>query len=290
MLERFRVQASLFHSGQLCGHQVFDARPGRGFLHVLRRGEMDMLHRRGGALARTHLARPSLLLFPRAVHHEFINPPVDGSDFTCATLDFDGGARNPIVQSLPDAVVLPLEEIEGLEPALDLLFAESDRVRCGSRLLANRLFEVVLIQVLRWIIDHPGAAGIPQGMMRGLSEPRLTKAPFALHAAPEADWTLERMAATAGMSRSAFAAAFKHATGITPAAYSLDWKLNVAASHLRAGRPVKQVALDLGLRRCADAVARFPPADGRVAARMAGAAAAGRLSTHPQQAMHATAR
>lgn len=246
VLERFRVQASLFHSGPLCGHQVFDARPGRGFLHVLRRGEMELRHREGSRLARMHLSEPTLLLFPRAVHHEFINPPRDGSDFTCATLDFDGGNRNPIVQSLPDVIALPLERIDGLGATLDLLFAESDQVRCGSKLLTNRLFEIVLIQVLRWIIDHPTEAHVSQGMMMGLSDPRLAKALMALHAAPEADWTLERMAANAGMSRSAFAAAFKAVTGTTPAAYSLDWKLNVASSLLRGGRSVKQVAMDLG--------------------------------------------
>lgn len=246
VLERFRVQASLFHSGPLCGHQVFDAKPGRGFLHVLRRGAMDMLHREGATMARKHLAEPTLLLFPRAAHHEFINPPVEGSDFTCATLDFDGGIRNPIVQSLPDTIVLPLEKIDGLGATLDLLFAEADQVRCGSRLLTNRLFEVVLIQVLRWIIDHPEEAKVPPGMMMGLSDPRLAKALIAVHESPNADWTLERMATSAGMSRSAFAAAFKEATGTTPAAYCLDWKLNVAISLMRAGRSVKQVALDLG--------------------------------------------
>lgn len=246
VLERFRVQASLFHTGTLCGHHVFDARPGRGFLHVLRRGQMDMLHREGARLARTHLSEPTLLLFPRAVHHEFVNPPIDGPDFTCATLDFDGGARNPIVQSLPDIIAVPLQCIDGLSATLDLLFAESDHVRCGSRLLANRLFEVVLIQVLRWIIDHPDQAHVPQGMMLGLSDPRLAKALVAVHDAPDAEWTLDRMAAHAGMSRSAFAAAFKQATGTTPAAYALDWKLSVAASLLRTGRAVKQVALQLG--------------------------------------------
>jgi transcriptional regulator GlxA family with amidase domain len=83
-------------------------------------------------------------------------------------------------------------------------------------------------------------------MMMGLSDPRLAKALIAVHDAPGADWSLERMASTAGMSRSAFAAAFKQATGATPAAYLLDWKLNVATSLLRSGRSVKQVALDLG--------------------------------------------
>lgn len=246
VLERFRVQASLFHTGPLCGHQAFEAVPGRAFMHVLRRGELDVVHRDAQGLQRLHLSEPTLLLFPRAVHHEFFNPPVDGSDFTCATLDFDGGARNPIVQSLPDFMALPLSQIEGLEPTLELLFAESEQARCGSRLLTNRLFEIVLIQVLRWIIDHPAQARVSQGMMMGLSDARLAKSLVALHRAPEEAWSLERMAAIAGMSRSAFAAAFKSSTGTTPAAYSLDWKLSVAGSLLRAGRSVKQVALDLG--------------------------------------------
>lgn len=246
VLEQFRVQASLFHSGPLCGHQRFEAVPGRAFMHVLRRGEMEVLHQGEQGLRRVHLSEPTLLLFPRAAHHEFFNPPLDGSDFTCATLDFDGGARNPIVQSLPDFIALPLDQIEGLEPTLDLLFAESDQARCGSRLLTNRLFEIVLIQVLRWIIDHPAQARVTQGMMMGLSDPRLAKSLVALHRAPEQAWSLERMAAIAGMSRSAFAAAFKRATGATPAAYLLDWRLSVAGSLMRAGRSVKQVALDLG--------------------------------------------
>jgi transcriptional regulator GlxA family with amidase domain len=80
----------------------------------------------------------------------------------------------------------------------------------------------------------------------GLSDPRLAKALAAVHRSPCDDWPLEKMAGAAGMSRSAFAAAFKHATGTTPAAYLTDWRLSLAASMLRSGRPVKQVAAELG--------------------------------------------
>lgn len=246
LLDRFRVRASLFHTGPLCGLHVFEEAPGRAFMHVLRRGEMKVRHQGAQGLVRTHLVRPTLLLFPRPIHHEFINPPADGADFTCATLDFDGGDRNPIVQSLPPAVLIPLDEIEGIESSLALLFSEADKVRCGSRLLVDRLFEIVLIQVLRWVIDHPLEAGVTQGMMMGLSDSRLARSLVALHDAPQQEWSLERMASVAGMSRSAFAAAFKSATGTTPAAYLLDWRLSVATSMLRRGRSVKQVAIDLG--------------------------------------------
>jgi AraC-like DNA-binding protein len=247
LLERFHVRASLFHTGALCGRTRFEAQPDRAFLHVLRRGRLRIEHR-GGPLARRALVvdEPTLVLYPRAVHHEFVNPPRDGSDFTCATLHFDGGDRNPIVSALPDLVLVPLDAVPGLRPSLELLFAETDRLRCGSRLLADRLFEVVLIQLLRWVVDHPQAAGVSGGLVMGLHDPRLARALVAVHDAPQDDWTLARMAALAGMSRSAFAQAFKQATGTTPAAYLTDWRLTLASSALQAGRPQKLVALELG--------------------------------------------
>lgn len=247
VLDRFRVQAALFHTGRLCGNRAFEALPGRAFMHVLRRGEMEVRHLPGETdVPNLHLAGPTLLLYPRALHHVFVNPPQDGMDFTCATLDFDGGERNPIVQSLPSVIHVPLDAVDGLRPALDLLFAEADHVRCGSRLLANRLFEVVLIQLLRWIVDHPAEVGVASGLIMGLSDPRLAKSLVALHHAPHEDWPLERMAAIAGMSRSAFAAAFKAATGTTPASYLTDWRLTLATSMMRTGRPVKLIAAELG--------------------------------------------
>lgn len=247
VLERFRVRASLFHSGPLCGRSVFEARADRAFLHVLRRGRLRIEHARGSGLRqRVVVEEPTLLLYPRAVHHAFVNPPRDGSDFTCATLHFDGGDRNPIVAALPPLLQVPLRAVDGLAPTLDLLFAETDRVRCGSRLLADRLFEVAVIQLLRWAIDHPQAAGITGGLFSGLADPRLAHALVALHRAPGEDWPLARMAREAGMSRSAFAEAFRAATGTTPAAYLTDWRLAVASSALRAGQPQKLVAADLG--------------------------------------------
>ena len=247
LLDRFHVRASLFHSGPLCGRTTFEALPDRAFLHVLRRGSLQIEHPvHSGQRKRVTVDEPTLILYPRAVHHAFINAPREGSDFSCATLYFDGGDRNPIVAALPPLVLVPLDAVPGLRPALDLLFSETDHARCGSRLLANRLFEVVLIQLLRWIIDHPQAAGVSSGLVMGLSDPRLARALVALHAAPQDDWSLTRMAAAAGMSRSAFAEAFKAVTGTTPSAYRTDWRLTVASTRLRAGQPQKLVAAELG--------------------------------------------
>lgn len=208
---------------------------------------MDAAHRdAAGTPQRRRIDRPSVVFYPRPVDHEFHNAPVDGSDFACATLDIDGAPTHPLLDALPPLVVVPLDVAAELEPALDLLFAEIDHVRCGNRALADRLFEVVLIHLFRWLLDHPDELGSPVGIIAGLADERLARALTAVHEAPGDAWTLETMARHAGMSRSAFAAHFKQVVGQTPAAYLARWRITLAQSQLRAGASVTRTAADLG--------------------------------------------
>jgi len=247
LLKRFRVRVNFFHSGTLCGLQKYDCSSGRGFLHVLRRGTMEVTHHgAAGVPKRLVLDEPTLLFYPRPLTHHFHNPPKEGSDFTCAALEFEGGASNPLACSLPPFIRLRLADVEGLEPALALLFAETDRVRCGQRLLADRLFEVVLIQLLRWLLDHPEEAGIQPGLITGLSDPRIARALVAIHDTPGDGWTLERLAERAGMSRTSFATVFKQVVGQTPADYVVSCRIALAQMGLREGRPIKLLADQLG--------------------------------------------
>ena len=247
ILERFRVQARLHHSGALCGTSQFDAGAGHGFLHVLRRGRLRVSHPGARDMPRSmHFNEPTLLLYPRPLTHRFHNPPSEGSDFTCARLDFEGGANNPFARALPPLICLPLSRVPGLDQALELLFAEIDRVRCGQRLLADRLFEVVVIKVLRWLLDHPQEAGMRPSFLTGLSDPRLARALVAMHDAPGASWPLHRMAERAGMSRTAFANTFREVVGQTPADYLSDWRMSLAQSRLREGQAIKVLADELG--------------------------------------------
>jgi AraC-like DNA-binding protein len=247
LLQRFSVRAQLFHNGPLCGVTHFDAQPGRAFLHVLRRGEMVIKHRpKAGPPRRVVVSEPSFVFYPRPLAHDFHNAPVEGADFSCASLEFEGGASHPLARALPAMLLLPLQQVEGLEQSLALLFAETDRVRCGHRLLADRLFEVVLLQMLRWLLDHPVEGGVPVGLLTGLADPHLAQALVAMHEEPGKPWSLQGMARTAGMSRSAFAARFKSALGETPADYLANWRLSVAQVELRNGRSVKSLAAELG--------------------------------------------
>lgn len=247
LLERFRMHAHLFHTGPLCGVTQFSAEPGRGFLHVLRSGEMVVTHpARSGAQRKLKVTEPTLLFYPRPLAHGFHNAPRDGADFVCATLDFEGGLQHPLVRAMPPLLVLPLRSVEGLEHTLALLFAETERVRCGHRLLADRLLDVLVLQLLRWLLDHPAEAQLPIGLLTGLAHPKLARALTALHETPGATWSLEAMAGVAGMSRSAFAAAFRQHLGQTPAEYLVCWRMSIAQTLLRRGASVKAVSDELG--------------------------------------------
>jgi AraC-like DNA-binding protein len=178
--------------------------------------------------------------------HDFHNAPKEGSDLVCATLNFDGGEHHPLARALPPLVLLPLHAIDGLQHTLALLFSETDQRRCGQRLLADRLFEVLLLQLLRWLLDHPQEAGMPAGLLTGLSHPGLARVLVALHEAPAEGWSLERMADCAGLSRSSFATTFKAHVGTTPADYLTRWRIALAQNQLRRGDSIKTVADDLG--------------------------------------------
>ena len=247
ILERFRLRARLHHAGALCGLHHFDAGEGHGYLHVLRRGQPAVSHPGAREVPQAlHFEQPTLLLYPRPFTHHFHTPPDEGADFTCARLDFEGGAEHPLARALPPLIALPLARVEGLGLALELLFAETDRPRCGHRLLVDRIFEVVVIQLLRWLLDHPQEAGVRPGFVTGMAHPGLARALIAMHDAPGEGWTLARLAACAGMSRTAFAVTFRDVVGQTPADYLSDWRVALAQTRLRAGQPVKAMAEELG--------------------------------------------
>ncbi|CAJ3661604.1 AraC family transcriptional regulator [Burkholderia pseudomallei] len=67
-----------------------------------------------------------------------------------------------------------------------------------------------------------------------------------MHADPALPWSLERMAAIAGMSRSRFAAHFAGTVGLPPGEYLLQWRVGLAKTLLRRGYAVKEIAPEVG--------------------------------------------
>jgi len=68
----------------------------------------------------------------------------------------------------------------------------------------------------------------------------------ALHGDPARPWTLDDMAATAGLSRSGFALQFKQTVGLTPGEHLARFRIATAQERLARGVPLKVVAFDVG--------------------------------------------
>lgn len=239
LLERFSVTAQVFHAGALCGINTLEAEAGVGQLHLIQRGPLEVFH----GNTSLQISEPSLLLYPRATTHRFVSDADSGADMACANVRFEGGAQNPICAALPEVICLPLHGIHGASEVLALLFEEAFTQRCGRSALVNRLFEVVMIQVLRQLMETGDVKG---GMLAGLSHPRLRNAIVAMHEAPAQEWTLDALANAAGMSRTVFANSFRDALGMTPGQYLQGWRVGLAQQALRNGKPLKVVASDVG--------------------------------------------
>jgi AraC-like DNA-binding protein len=240
LLSHFAVSARTFQAGALCGINALDGSGTDGQLHLVREGEVEVRH---GKRETLRIREPSLLLYPRPMAHRFITDAERGADFVCANLSFEGGNANPIASALPPFVCLPLAKLQGCEAVLDLLFSEAVAQYCGRQAMLDRLFEVVLIQVLRQLMEQ-GKTQV--GMLAGLAHPRLRLAIVVMHEEPQKEWSLEDLAAKATMSRSAFASGFRKAVGVTPGVYLQRWRVGLAQKALLQGKSLKLIAQDVG--------------------------------------------
>ena len=240
LLHRFQLRARGFHAGPLCGIHEFGVRPGIGQLHLVRRGPLEAHH---GAAGVERIEQPSLIFYPRPLQHRFVCDDRRGADMACADIELGAGADTPIAAALPPVLVLPLTALPGAGGLLDLLFAEAFAERCGRQQVVDRLFEVLVVLLLRHLID---SGQVADGTLAGLAHPRLARALTAMHDAPQQAWPLPRLARCAGMSRSAFADAFRRTVGMPAGQYLARYRIALAQDLLRRGTPLARVASEVG--------------------------------------------
>ncbi|MET1411182.1 AraC family transcriptional regulator [Roseibium sp. HPY-6] len=149
------------------------------------------------------------------------------------------GIGKQLINALPACISVPLSEEPYLTAVVTPLIEEATMPRCGGQAAFQRLCEVVVIRLLRHAMEEGRA---DTGLLNGLAHPRIAAALVAIHEAPGETWTLEKLAETAGMSRTQFAVTFKDLVGATPMGYLSNWRLDIARAELEAGRQVKSVA------------------------------------------------
>ena len=146
----------------------------------------------------------------------------------CGSLSFDRANLKPITQLLPSFILMKADEARtlALHNTVQALASEMAEQAPGSEVVATRLAEVLVIQLLRAHIASGSARN--NGWLRAVFDPQLGTALRALHDKVNAPWTVESLAEASGMSRSAFAARFKELLGQTPLEYVTEWRMQKA--------------------------------------------------------------
>ncbi|MFE5715807.1 AraC family transcriptional regulator, partial [Streptomyces sp. NPDC056501] len=170
----------------------------------------------------------------------------------CGTYQLDPSRTHPLLHGLPDLIHLPAAR-PGRPPelaaAVELLAAELRRPRLGTDAAVPALLDTLLLYILRIWFAEQAAAAAPgaSGWAAALADPAVTAALHAMHRSPDAPWTVERLAAEAGLSRAPFARRFASLVGRPPLAYLTWWRMTLAERLLRTtDAPLRSVAEQVG--------------------------------------------
>ena len=129
---------------------------------------------------------------------------------------------------------------------LQLLASEMAQPAPGSEVMVNRLADILFIQCVRAHIASSSET-CKSGWLRAIFDPRIGAVLNAMHERIENPWTVETLAAAAGMSRSAFALRFKELVGETPLEYLTNWRMYKATGLLQEDhRKLFEVANSVG--------------------------------------------
>ncbi len=265
LLSSVRFRTRVFYRGQHCGKWLLNV-PGTGqaMLHFavqgrcaieapdhaeplpLSGGDLVMFTRASGHVIRAREDAPDshedaqFFAFEAGWH-------ADAAGLICAHIEFDPNARNPLLEALPECVVVHAESLpnrDWIKHLLALLLSESSAAAAASESVIERLADILFIHVLRsYLACSPKRTGV----LAAYTDPALRSALEAIHREPQRPWAVADLARAAKLSRSAFVERFTRVLEMPPMAYVTQQRLESAHRQLREGRAkVLEIALACG--------------------------------------------
>lgn len=243
LLGAYQLNAGVMATPSLCGAWQFGTSGmRRATFHYIGRGEC-WLHTREGSPQKINAG--DLAVMPHDAWHMLSpEPELHGNSmllnmegegpFTtivCGYFEFLAGRFNPVLETLPGVIVVPAGEGgPGLAQLGELLITEANNEGLGTSSVVNKLADSLFVMVVRYYLN---TCDQPRGLLAGLADPGLRRVLEAIHRQSGEDWTLERMAKIAGMSRTTFAQRFSDQVGSTPNDYLTRWRMTQAELMLR---------------------------------------------------------
>jgi AraC family transcriptional activator of mtrCDE len=162
---------------------------------------------------------------------------------TCGTIEATYGGSVGMFDRMETPVAVQLEEGGPLRRAFESLLDELASPRLGTRALTEALLKQCLILLIRKLAPETMEARF----LFGMADARLLRAVLAMVDKPAESFTVDRLAKTAGMSRSSFAEHFQAAFGTTPIEFLKKLRLRHAARLLeRSDLPIEAIARSIG--------------------------------------------
>jgi len=150
----------------------------------------------------------------------------------CGYFEFDRDNLHPLVASLPPVIHLRgtgISDLSWLQTALNFMIHETLAAKPGAEAVVNRLAGVLFVQMVRTYIEQSAS---PPVMLAAIADKQVGAVLSHMHKDPAKAWTLDTLARSAGMSRSALAARFHQLVGDTPMQYLTMWRMQMARKFL----------------------------------------------------------
>jgi AraC-like DNA-binding protein len=186
--------------------------------------------------------------FFATVRDNAVAPRSGGEDFfgVGGYFAFTGDHAGILLGVLPPIVHIRKESDKAaLRWSMERLMQELREPQPGGFLVAQHLAHMMLVLALRLHLTEGSTGGV--GWLFALADKQMGAAINAMHEDPAHRWTLQSLAARAGMSRSTFALKFKETVGTSPMEYLTRWRMLLAGDRLaNSSEPVSVIALSLG--------------------------------------------
>ena len=173
--------------------------------------------------------------------------PEHETQLICGHFSFDTTASHILLEALPPYIHIKdygKVSPEWLEETLRIIGEEVNHDGLGSDLVALKLSEIIFTQALRHYLDGDGRH---RRGLAGFGDARIRKALEAIHENPAKAWTVDDLASTAGLSRTAFSRRFSELVSHTPLNYLTAWRMQQARQLLIETRlPLIEVATRSG--------------------------------------------
>lgn len=181
----------------------------------------------------TSLAPLDAATFLSTAQNGRINLYNGGGQFfsVCGHFALAGDHADILLGVLPPIVHIYKESDKAmLRWCVDQMMHELREARPGNSLMIEHLAHMMLVQALRLhMVEGPKGGA---GFLFALADKQVSVALKCMHGDPARRWTVQSLAESAAMSRTAFTLKFKKMVGTSPMEYLTHWRMVLAADKL----------------------------------------------------------